>query len=102
VPWYAKALAALVAAYAFSPLDLVPDFIPVLGYVDDLILVPLGVLAVRAMIPRDVLEECRQRAADVPPTRLMSRAGLVIVAGIWVVLTLVGVWVFVRFSWPWS
>ena len=62
VPWYAKALAAGVVAYAFSPIDLIPDFIPVVGYLDELVLVPLGVLAVRAMIPAPVLAECRERA----------------------------------------
>jgi hypothetical protein len=55
---------------------------------------------VRALIPADVMDECRARAAAVAPTRLMSRAGLVIVAGLWVVLTLAGVWLFVRYSWP--
>ena len=62
VPWYAKVLAAGVVAYAFSPIDLIPDFIPVVGYLDELVLVPLGVLAVRAMIPAAVLAECRERA----------------------------------------
>ena len=60
-PWYAKALGAAVLAYVLSPIDLVPDFIPVLGWLDDLILVPLGVLAVRALIPAGVLAECRER-----------------------------------------
>lgn len=60
-PWYAKALGAAVLAYALSPIDLIPDFIPVLGWLDDLILVPLGVLAVRALIPAGVLAECRER-----------------------------------------
>ena len=63
VPWYAKALAVAVVAYAFSPIDLIPDFIPVLGYLDDLVLIPLGVMAVRGMIPADVLAECRERAS---------------------------------------
>jgi uncharacterized membrane protein YkvA (DUF1232 family) len=61
-PWYAKALAALVVAYAFSPIDLIPDFIPVLGYLDDLLLIPLGVALVIRMIPCDVMEECREKA----------------------------------------
>jgi uncharacterized membrane protein YkvA (DUF1232 family) len=65
VPWYAKALAAGVVAYAFSPIDLIPDPIPVLGYLDDLVLLPLGVLAARCMIPPPVLAECRARARDV-------------------------------------
>lgn len=63
-PWHAKALAVLVAAYAFSPIDLVPDFIPVLGYLDDVIIVPVGIwLALRA-IPPHVLEESRRKADD--------------------------------------
>ena len=63
VPWYAKAVAVAVVAYAFSPIDLIPDFIPVLGYLDDLVLIPLGVIAVRAMIPPAILEDCRERAS---------------------------------------
>jgi uncharacterized membrane protein YkvA (DUF1232 family) len=96
VPWYAKALAVIVTAYAFSPLDLVPDFIPVLGYVDDLILIPLGVLAVRALIAPEVLDECRRRAAAADSTRFTSRAGLALVVGAWVVFALVGVWLLLR------
>src|SRR5260221_902529 len=59
VPWYAKLLAMAVAGYALSPIDLIPDFIPVLGYVDDLIIVPIGVWATIALIPADVLAEYR-------------------------------------------
>lgn len=63
-PWWAKLLAGVVAAYAMSPIDLIPDFIPVLGYLDDIILVPAGIwLALRA-IPDDVIAECRERAAE--------------------------------------
>lgn len=62
VPWYAKAWALIVAAYAFSPVDLVPDVIPVLGYLDDLVLVPLGVALAIRLIPPAVLEECRAEA----------------------------------------
>jgi uncharacterized membrane protein YkvA (DUF1232 family) len=64
VPWYAKALAACVVAYAFSPIDLIPDPVPVLGYLDDLVLIPLGVALVLRMVPRDVLAECRARADE--------------------------------------
>ena len=60
-PWYAKLLLALVIGYAISPIDLIPDFIPVLGYVDDLVLIPAGVAAVRKLIPEEVLDECRAR-----------------------------------------
>src|SRR5919202_299145 len=66
-PWYAKAFAALVAAYAFSPIDLIPDFIPVLGYLDDVILVPLGIYLALKMIPPDVMAECRARAEQSRP-----------------------------------
>ncbi|MGQ9516325.1 MAG: YkvA family protein [Anaerolineae bacterium] len=62
VPWYAKAWALIVAAYAFSPVDLVPDVIPVLGYLDDLVLVPLGVALASRLIPPAILEECRAEA----------------------------------------
>ena len=55
VPWYAKALAGCIVAHAFSPIDLIPDPIPVLGYLDDLVLIPLGVLVVRHMIPGHVM-----------------------------------------------
>ena len=62
-PWYAKAMAIVVAGYALSPIDLIPDFVPVLGYVDDVILVPLGIAAVVAMIPPEVMAEHRAAAA---------------------------------------
>ena len=62
VPWYARVLAACVVGYLFSPIDLIPDFIPVLGYLDDLILVPLGITLVLKMIPKTVWEECREEA----------------------------------------
>jgi len=61
-PWHAKALAVLVAAYAFSPIDLIPDFIPVIGYLDDLIIVPLGIWLALRLIPRHVLDESRRKA----------------------------------------
>ena len=84
-PWYAKALAAAVAAYAFSPIDLIPDFIPVLGYLDDLILIPLGIALAVRLIPKEVLESCReqarQRLAKGTPT---SRVAAVLIVAIWV------------------
>jgi len=86
VPWYAKAFAALVVAYALSPIDLIPDFIPILGQLDDLLLVPLGVwLAVR-LIPRAVLEDCRARAREASDRGLIKPwASVLLVAGIWLV-----------------
>src|SRR5688572_10717316 len=62
VPWFAKLLAALIVAYALSPIDLIPDFIPILGYLDDLIIIPLGIAAVLRMVPAEVMNDCRTRA----------------------------------------
>ena len=62
-PWYAKLLAATVIVYAFSPIDLIPDFIPVLGYLDDLIILPALIALCIRCIPKEVLEDCRARAA---------------------------------------
>ena len=63
-PWYARAAAAAVVAYAFSPIDLIPDFIPVLGYLDDLVLLPLGIKLALSWIPPQVMLDCRRRAAE--------------------------------------
>jgi uncharacterized membrane protein YkvA (DUF1232 family) len=61
-PWYAKAFAVLIIGYALSPIDLIPDFIPVVGYLDDLIIIPAGIALLIKMIPEEVLEECREKA----------------------------------------
>ena len=63
-PWYAKAFIILIVAYALSPVDLIPDFIPVIGYLDDLILVPAGIYLAIKMVPCTVINECRQKAAS--------------------------------------
>lgn len=84
MPWYARALALCVVAYAFSPIDLVPDFVPVLGYLDDLVLIPLGIALAIRMIPADVLAEHRERgrvlAAQGKP---VNQAAAVVIALIW-------------------
>lgn len=85
VPWYAKGFAAVVVAYALSPIDLIPDFIPVLGYVDDVILIPIGIYVAVRLIPPDVLAECRERAATVRE-KPVSRAGLMMVVMLWIIL----------------
>src|SRR5436189_5158226 len=69
VPWYAKALALAVAAYALSPIDLIPDFIPVLGYLDDALLLPLGLWLTKRPIPTEILVECRTQAEASTMTR---------------------------------
>jgi uncharacterized membrane protein YkvA (DUF1232 family) len=85
VPWYAKALGAVIVGYVFSPIDLIPDFIPVLGYLDELVLVPFGVMAVRAMVSGPVLDECRERAARLEG-RPMNRLAAVLIVAIWLSL----------------
>ena len=87
-PWYARLLVAVVVAYALSPIDLIPDFIPVLGYLDDLILVPLGIALAIRLVPNDVLAECRARAADTLAKRPVSRLAAAIIIAIWVGLAL--------------
>ncbi|MNN77125.1 hypothetical protein D3C81_1935620 [compost metagenome] len=65
VPWYAKAFAICVVAYAFSPIDLIPDFIPIIGYLDDLIVVPLGITMALKMIPSYIIEDNREKAEEI-------------------------------------
>lgn len=87
-PWYAKLLVAGIVAYALSPIDLIPDFIPVLGYLDDLILIPIGVTLAIKLVPHQVLEECRARAQDtIRNGKPVSRVAGAVVIVIWVVLT---------------
>ena len=81
-PWYARAVAVAVVAYAFSPIDLIPDFIPVLGYLDDLILVPLGITLALKLIPAAVMADCRQRA-QAASSRPLSRVGAALVVAVW-------------------
>lgn len=83
VPWYAKAMAVVVAGYALSPIDLIPDFIPVLGYVDDVILVPLGILLIVRLIPPEIMAEHRELAAAAQE-RLVSRTAAVVFVCVWI------------------
>ena len=86
-PWYAKLFAAAVVAYAVSPIDLIPDFIPVLGYLDDLVLVPLGIAVAIWMIPPRVLAECRERARnEILSSTPAGRIAAIVVIGIWLIL----------------
>ena len=81
VPWYARALGACVVAYALSPIDLIPDFIPVIGYLDDLVLVPLGLVLMLRLIPAEVLAEHRVAAASLAerPVSYAGAAGVILV-----------------------
>ncbi len=90
-PWYAKAWAAFVVAYAFSPIDLIPDFIPVLGYLDDLILLPLGVWIAVRLIPSHLMAEHR-RAAEALAERPISRTAAIIIVALWISLAALFCW----------
>lgn len=85
VPWYAKAVGACVVAYALSPIDLIPDFVPLLGYLDDLVVVPLGLMLMLRLIPAPIMAEHRAVAAMIAE-RPISRAGAVMVVAIWLLL----------------
>jgi uncharacterized membrane protein YkvA (DUF1232 family) len=87
-PWYAKLLGLAIVGYALSPLDLIPDPIPVLGYLDDLILLPLAILLVRRLIPPDVLADARQRALDTTATGRARWLGATLVILAWAALLL--------------
>jgi uncharacterized membrane protein YkvA (DUF1232 family) len=95
VPWYAKALGIAVAAYALSPIDLIPDFVPVLGYLDDLIIVPLGIFLVVRLIPPDIMAEHRAAAAAVDTSSAGRRAAAVIVS-VWMVSAVLAGWLVYR------
>jgi uncharacterized membrane protein YkvA (DUF1232 family) len=101
MPWYAKLFAALVVGYAFSPIDLIPDPIPVLGYLDDLILVPLGVALAVRMVPEDVLSESRQKARELLERgeRPVSRTAAAVIVVLWLVLAVFITLVVVRMVW---
>ena len=83
VPWYAKFLAIAVAGYALSPIDLIPDFIPVVGYLDDLIIVPFGIWLVVWLIPEEIMAEYRAMANEAGQ-RPVSRAGMVAIMTLWI------------------
>jgi len=86
-PWFAKALAAVLVAYAFSPIDLIPDFIPILGYLDDLILLPLGAALAIRMIPAEVMDECRLRAAEhLRDAKPRYRIMIPVVIALWILI----------------
>jgi len=94
VPWYAKALAIAVAAYALSPIDLIPDFIPIIGYLDDLLIVPLGIMLAVKLVPAGLMQEFRDEAAR--RAKPASKAGLIFMVAVWILAALALLWLF----WP--
>ena len=87
-PWYAKLLTAVVLAYAFSPVDLIPDFIPVLGYLDDIILIPLGVVLALKLIPREVVEDSRKKVRERGIEKKKNWIAGSIIIAIWILVIL--------------
>jgi uncharacterized membrane protein YkvA (DUF1232 family) len=98
VSWYARVFAAVVVGYAFSPIDLIPDVIPVLGYLDDLIVVPLGVALAIKMIPPHVLAECRQKAREARD-RPVNRVAASVIVLVWIALAVLAVRIVTRVFW---
>jgi uncharacterized membrane protein YkvA (DUF1232 family) len=97
VPWYAKLFMGLVLAHTFSPIDLIPDFIPVLGYLDDLLIVPLGIALTLKMIPPEVMTDARRQADAVIDQGVpVSRLGAVLIVAVWLVFLLAAVWLIYR------
>ncbi len=98
VPLYARIFAACVVGYAFSPIDFIPDPIPVLGYLDDLVIIPLGIWLAIKMIPPDVLAECRIKAQEViKQGKPVNRIAAVIIVAVWILLA--GLMVFYGYQW---
>jgi len=101
VPWYAKAFIGLVLAYAFSPIDLIPDFVPVIGYLDDLIIVPVGIALALKMTPAQVMVDAREQADElVQQGKPVSWAGVIIVIVIvlWLLTLSVVIWAMMQLA----
>ncbi|MEH7336199.1 YkvA family protein [Neobacillus drentensis] len=98
VPWYAKLFTACVVAYAFSPIDLIPDFIPILGYLDDVILLPLGIWLALKMIPKNVLSDCEAKAEErmkgTKPKNWIAGSIIVLIWGVMIVLVIIKIFDF--------
>jgi uncharacterized membrane protein YkvA (DUF1232 family) len=91
-PWFARVFSGLVIAYAFSPIDLIPDFIPILGYLDDLILVPLGIVLALKMIPPAVMAECRAQAqVAMDQGRTVNKLAALVIVFIWIGLAVLSI-----------
>ena len=95
-PWYAKVIALCTVAYALSPIDLIPDFIPILGYLDDVIIVPAGIALAIRLIPVEALEDARETAANSSVERSVGYVGMGFIAIVWIVI-LIGVFCLIKF-----
>ena len=96
-PWYAKVFVALVVGYVFSPIDPIPDFIPGVGLLDEMVVVPIGVLIAARMIPQDILEECREKAREVAAgEKPVSRVAAAVVVTLWLLCVALAVFLATR------
>ena len=96
-PWYAKVFAALIVGYVFSPIDPIPDFIPGVGLLDEMVVVPIGVLLAAKMIPPDVFEECTEKAREVAEgEKPVSRIAAVVIVAVWVLCVALAVFLALR------
>ncbi len=95
VAWYVKVFMVIIIAYALSPIDLIPDFIPILGYVDDLIIVPAGVFLALKMIPKEVVEECREKAKCEPVGSKAKWVAALVIISVWLLV----IYLFFKFIW---
>jgi uncharacterized membrane protein YkvA (DUF1232 family) len=97
-PWYAKALIFFVVAHTFSPIDLIPDFIPVLGYLDDLVITPGGIWLAIRLIPPQVMVEARAAAATYPVDRSIGKVGAALIMLVWIIAVVAIVYFFMHFT----
>src|ERR671913_369780 len=96
-PWYAKIFAALIVGYVFSPIDPIPDFIPGVGLLDEMVVVPIGVLIAAKMIPRQVMEECREKAREMAKgEKPVNRIAAVVIVAVWVLCVALAVFLALR------
>ena len=96
-PWYAKVFVALIVGYVFSPIDPIPDFIPVIGLLDELVVVPIGVIVARKMIPEDVFAECREKAREAAKgEKPVSKVAAVVVVAVWLLCAALAVFLALR------
>ena len=96
-PWYAKVFAALIVGYVFSPIDPIPDFIPGVGLLDEMVVVPIGILIAAKMIPPEVFEECREKAREVElGEKPVSRVAAVVIVAVWLLCVAVAIFLTLR------
>ena len=96
-PWYAKVFAALIVGYVFSPIDPIPDFIPGVGLLDEMVVVPIGIFLAAKMIPQDVFQECREKAREVEQgEKPVSRVAAVVIVAVWLMCVALAVFLALR------